>query len=553
MTSKGRPRPGLNFLVLALLILAAAFVRYRDLDTRGVGHIEMYTPNIPLPAGISDPPARMTIVSTLTGSLWEPHPPAWYLANYPWTKAFGVSPAAMRLPSVVAGVVAVLLLWWFAIRERSRAVALVAATLLAANGLHIMWSQLSRPVIVVAAFGIASSVALLRLTAGPSRSKLASYLCLSLAGLATDHYYWFLLGGQFVWVYLLSRTRTAMAGLVDWQFVAMAAASPLLTLAIAQSRESYLSASLFETAANYAAFGFLFQTVESTYTAAVWMPAAAIALGLLLASVGLTRSRASVLNPDATVAPPSGALTTAIGIGATGAVVATAFVLSSAGMGQLPRMLATAVAPALFLILARAAQSITSPRLPAVPPLSSILCTVPVAVVFAISLVIPFVDTKYFLLFTPFLLVQIAEGLVAFVRGSRTARSAAVVATVLIAVLHWASWQVYRGVDSTPIDFRALAADLAPAIGPTDRVLVYKHYAMTPVFYYLRLDASRYVGVDHAAIRKAGASRFWLISLRDTGIEDPPGYAEATAGCQLAQTIAARRIRAERHERCASR
>src|SRR6185503_18041139 len=543
VTSKGSGRPG--FLILIVVLLGAAFVRYSDLAGRGIGHIEMYTPNIPLPAGISDPPPRLTLVSTLTGSLWEPHPPAWYLAIYPWTKVFGVSPVALRLPSVIAGVFGVLLVWWFASRERSQPVALVAAALVAANGLHIMWSQLSRPVIFVSTIGIASSIVLLRLVGSQARGRLAVYLCLSLAGLATDHYYWFLFGGQLVWVFLLSRRWPALGGLVDWQLAAMAVASPLITLASAQSRESYLGSSLLETAMNYAGFGLLFQTVESTHPAAAWLPILAVAFGLVLAISGFVRSPPAVVPESASISPPGAALTLLVGAGAIGAVAATAFILSSAGMGRLTRMLATAVAPVLFLLLARVIRRLPWPRLAAVPPLSSILCTVPVVTVFAISLAMPFVDTKYFLLFTPFVLIQIAEGLTGILESRTTpVRALGLAALILAATLHWSSWQLYRGVDATPIDFRALIADLEPALAPEDRFLVYKHYAMTPVFYYLHRDPSRYVAVNHAAIRQDGPSRLWLISLRDTGIDDPPGYALATAGCQLTQTITARRIRA---------
>lgn len=553
VTSSPQRLGGVVLGLLVVVVIGASFVRFWDLDARGIGHVELYAPNIPLPPDVSDPPPRMTLVSTLTGSLWEPHPPAWYLANYPWTVAFGVSATALRVPSVVGGAFSVLLLWWYARRERSASVALVAAALVAANGLHIMWSQLSRPVIFVSAFGIASSLVLLRLVASPSPARLAWYLALSLAGVATDHYYWFLLGGQFVWVFLLSRTRPAFAGLVDWQLAAMAAASPFITLAIGQSRESYLGAGLLETTLNYAAFGFLFQAVESTYRVASWLPPTAIGLGLLLAVVGFARSPSVGVTASAPIVTP-GKWLLLVTAGSMAAIVVVAYVLASAGIGKMSRMLVTMVLPPLFLALATLVRHVPWPRLLSTPTLSVILCTVPVATVFAVSTVMPLVDTKYFLLFTPFLLLQIAEGIVTLLHSPKhVLRVAGAAAVVLAAVLHWASWQLYRGVDSTPIDYRALAAQVMPALDPNDRVLVFKHYAMTGLFYYLRLDPSRFVGFDHADVRKNGASRFWLISLRDTQVDDPPGYAQATTGCELTQTVTARRIRAELFDHCPSR
>lgn len=545
----------LNVFLLLVVLAGAAYVRYGDLDARGVGHVEMYTPNIPLPAEISDPPPRLTLVSTLTGSLWEPHPPAWYLLNWPWTRVFGVSPTALRLPSVLIGVFAVFLLWRFAARERSSTTALVAAALLSVSGLHVMWSQLSRPVILVATIGIASSILLLRLVSSPSKGRLAAYLFLSFLGLATDHYYWFLLGGQIVWVFLVSRTRPAFQSLLDWQFATLAVASPLVTLAVAQGRESYLGARLLRTAASYTGFGFLFSSHESTFTVAPWMPATAIVLGLALALAGLVRSPRSRMADDVAVVAPGRMGIWIAGIAGTLAVIATAVVLASVGMEDRSRLLPTAITPAVFIAASMMTRRMNWRWLPqTVPPLSSVLCTVPVVTVLVISLKMPFVDAKYFLLFTPFLLIQIADGMVWLFESRAWAPRLALVAIVaVLAVLHVASLRYHSGIDATPIDFRALAAELRPALAETDRVLVYKHYAMTPVFYHLLLPASRYVGHEHAAVRTDGASRFWLISLRDTGIDDPPGYSEATKGCELTGTVTARRIRAERYENCLSR
>ena len=538
------------------ILAAAAILRIWSLDARGVGHIEMYTPNIPLPAGISDPPPRMTLISTFTGSLWEPHPPAWYLLNWPWTKLFGTSPAALRFPSVLVGVLAVWLLWRFAVRERSALTGAFAAALFAMHGLHIMWSQLSRPVVLVSALGIASSLVLLRLASSQTpRRILPWYVILTLAGLATDHYYWFLLAGQVVWVFQLAGKRPVhWGGLLGWQFLTMAVASPLVTLAVAQGRESYLAANVLRATVDYVGLGFLFSSVESTAPFAAWMPVAAAALGIVLAGIGfIQRSSAGEPIGIAHLKQPGTKLVWATVALASVVVAGWAFILARAGMESIGRLLPTVAMPTVFVAAGYVVPFVPRWVRPPRPfELSTVLCTVPAAIVLVLSTIVPLVDDKYFLLFTPFLLVLVAEGVATLLATARgVASRIAVMATLgLVTLLLVNSIRFYRGVDATPIDFRGLASQLRPELNESDQVLVFKHYAMTPLFYYLGLDPSRYVGTNHAAVRQSGPGRFWLISLRDTEIPDPKSFQEAASGCVLTQTLTARRIRAERYERC---
>lgn len=549
------PRRNLQLWVVAILV-AAAVLRFWSLDSRGVGHIELYTPNIPLPAGISDPPPRLTLLATFTGSLWEPHPPAWYLLNWPWTRLFGTSPVALRLPSVLVGVLAVWLLWRFAARERSAMTGVFAAALFSAHGLHIMWSQLSRPVVLVSALGIASSIMLLRLISSQAPGRfLRWYVILTLSGLATDHYYWFLLAGQIAWVFLAGRPSAAGArAVLRWQFLTMAVASPLITLAVAQSRESYLVANLFHSALNHAGFGFLFSPLESTVAVAEWMRHAAVFLGVVLAGIGFVpRSADSGPAVPAEAEPPRSRTVWWVVAGMTLVSAGWAFVLVRAGMSSLDRLLPTAVMPGVFMLVFTLAVALQRQiRIAGPIALSTVLSTVPAAIVLLVSTVAPLVDDKYFLVFTPFLLVLIADGMTWLLARLRsvTGRAAFVALVGLIAVIHVSSIRFFRGVDATPIDFRSLARALRPQLEESDRIFVYKHYAMTGIYYHLNLDAGRYVGTNHSAARPSANGRFWLISLRDAELGDPKSIQEAIAGCEVTRTITARRIRAELYERC---
>jgi hypothetical protein len=215
----------------------------------------------------------------------------------------------------------------------------------------------------------------------------------------------------------------------------------------------------------------------------------------------------------------------------------------------------TAVAPLTLALTSSIAAVLLrrhAPRLDRPVALSTVLCIVPPGTVVALSLFVPFLDQKYFLLFTPFLSIVIAAGMVRAVKAVRGRQRWLVGATLAawLVAAHAASLRFYGGIDAV-IDYRGLASQLRSLLEEQDRIMVYKHYAMTPIFYYLPALSAHYVGRDYeAAVREAPQERFWVISLQDASLPDPAGIREAVAGCTLTQTLVARRIRAELYEGC---
>ncbi len=70
------------------------------------------------------------------------HPPLYYALLHGWTQLFGTGPAALRLPSVIFGTLAVPAIYEAGRRIfNSRRIALLAAALLALHPLHIFYSQ----------------------------------------------------------------------------------------------------------------------------------------------------------------------------------------------------------------------------------------------------------------------------------------------------------------------------------------------------------------------------------------------------------------------------
>lgn len=72
------------------------------------------------------------------------HPPGYFVIIWLWTKLFGYSEIAVRLPSVIFGVLTVLIIYQIGKKLYSKFMGLLAALLLAINPLHIYYSQEAR-------------------------------------------------------------------------------------------------------------------------------------------------------------------------------------------------------------------------------------------------------------------------------------------------------------------------------------------------------------------------------------------------------------------------
>lgn len=149
---------------MLLLIVGGTFFRLDRLSLATMGHAEIYVPNIPLPEDYGNPHARLTIARTVTGSIWEPHPPGWYLLMFGWTKMAGTGLFAIRFPSVVFGVLSVVLIFTLGWLAEDVPTGFLAAAFLAFNGHQIYWSRIARPATLICALGLLSCVLLLPAT-----------------------------------------------------------------------------------------------------------------------------------------------------------------------------------------------------------------------------------------------------------------------------------------------------------------------------------------------------------------------------------------------------
>lgn len=136
------------------------------------------------PAGLDDAAAARLagdphLPAALKGSLAQPQPPLQTVLEWLTRHLLGVSPLAMRLPSLVAGVLLVPVVYAAAVELYGRRTALVAA-LVAAIGPGFIW--LSADPGPAALTGLLTAVGLLGLVRALRRNRPADWVLLGLAG-----------------------------------------------------------------------------------------------------------------------------------------------------------------------------------------------------------------------------------------------------------------------------------------------------------------------------------------------------------------------------------
>ena len=166
------------------------------------------------------------------------HPPLYYALLHGWAALLGTGPTALRLLSVVVGVLTIPLLYLVARRMLSARAALLAAFLLTINPLHVYYSQEVRMYGLVALLSVAILAAAwrvleqraeerrsrgddgevharLRASSPPSpASPLLAYILLATAALYTQYYAIFLPIG--LTIYAAWRWRRDLRALLIW-------------------------------------------------------------------------------------------------------------------------------------------------------------------------------------------------------------------------------------------------------------------------------------------------------------------------------------------------
>lgn len=559
MTGRGgRPARWLVMLALAAVVLAGLFVRLHDLDAKTMRQDETYVPGLSLPPGVSDPAPRMTVLATLTGTMWDVHPPTWYVGMLAWTRVVGTSLFMLRLPAALFGALAILLTFFLARSSAGDdAAALLAAALVAFNGHQLLWSQIARQYTYVLCVGLTATLALSYLLDARRRGRtwLALYAGATLLGLYSLYYYWVLVAAQLIWTIACARLaeRTRLA-LVKVQVFLCILATPVLSIAVFQSRDSYLEDNVVRFTSDYLRFGFLLEGDTAAGMFAVLAPLGLIG-ALALAAVGVWQGSGSNGVESAEDAVPDLPLwlVAVCAAGAAAAMLGEAVVFRSFKPERFPALVGAAALPVAALAGYLVLVSPFFARLRIFGMGSSLRLSlvagtalIPVPLLALITLATPFLASKGMLIITPYLLIVLALGGRALVGRSLPRTAAALAGVVLLVILHGHSLALQA--DRTgPQDYAGLAREWAPRLQDGDTLFAARDWATTGVFYYI--DGRRYhlVPGQYEKAAQGEPARVWLLCR--PGLRATTQMYAALAGYRQTESYAARGLWVELWER----
>lgn len=557
---------------LLALTAAAGVIRFSGIATRTITHPEMYNPGIRMPEGLSEPRQRLTLTQVITGTLSsDGHPPAYFVFMFFWTKLFGVSLTALRLPSVIIGTLCVPLTFWLGALTVNRRAGWVAALFMTFNGYHIFMSRNARNYGPACTIAVLATV-LLVLAARSSthkRTLLWLYFAALIFGLATHHFFWLLWAAHAAWCFLRAWSEgRGFSGLCRIQALAFIAASPLIALAAYQSDLPTTLGSNFPLwFLDFIRFGFIFPNDSSGFVAArpvvlrglggaaLHIVAGAIALVLLIAAY---RARPRQLGETLAETGPPAWIWTAAAIAASTAifvfvVLAKLFAKPQPfpTLGTMRAMIPLPLCGAALAIILervlrrRAPRWLAASRIVAARDGIVILSAfLPFAVLGMLAPFKPIFNQRGVLFGTPFILILLAAGFVELGRHTR----AGVAAGIGIALLHAVSVAVHEPMIADPADYQQFVASIKPYTQPDDFIFLVKRWNVTPVLYYLPADRYHLVGANYGeACRLHPRSRVWALALYDADIH--PQIKDALAQYRMLKTIEAPYVKAVLYER----
>ena len=559
-------------LTLIAILIVGAVLRLHDLDYRTLNHPEVYTPGIDLPWHLSNPHPRLTLAQTLMGTIaGEPHPPGYYILMLGWTKLFGSSILALRLPSVLFGIGSILLAYVLARHLEDTLTAPLAAAMLALNGLNLQQSQTARMYSMACFLGLLSTVLLVTLVrrGGRSLTYCVLYVIVTLAGLWTHVYFWPLFLSQVVWVAAHLRGRSSLFGLLRLQIFTAVAATPLIAIAAYQRGATSAPPTLTPVAGvlRFLQFGSLFEidplAVSAPSLNAVAGMLALLATVLLLASAlqrkgdGRLADRPLTTDVHGCGWPPM-IVTLVAGILMAASILLFAYVAKTLLPGRSTHLViaSSLVPPALVLVdtvlcaywhrLQELHTTIAHehPWPATLRSLYILLAVLPVGTVAAISLFTPMFVQRGTAIFAPYLIIVLGSGLATLVRRDRRWIALA----LMLVIIHGLSLLYFK---SRPprYDYKALAERWASHIDDSDLIFVHgrghpEDFWVAPIYYYLNARRYHYVGEDFMnAVQSHPQSRVWVLSLRPIPTE--PEAVDALAGYEARNRVDARGIFAE--------
>ncbi|MFX0212342.1 MAG: glycosyltransferase family 39 protein, partial [Candidatus Hodarchaeota archaeon] len=482
---------------LILLVVLGGMLRIYDLDKSTITHPEIYVPGIELPADISAPDPRFTFSRILTTVIaCESHPPGYYWFMLVWTKLFGTSIIALRLPSVLFGIVCIVLIFIIGLLEKNELTGLFAAGMLAFSGYHIFWSQEARMYSMGCFLGLLATVLLLFIIQGSPRKRMLKFMysLVALAGLATTYYFWPIYITHILWVFLwniLNNKKTTL-GLFRIQILILILGCPFLAIAVFQSRRpSFVELEILRKLSQFLQFGFLLEPDPFIFppkSISIFIRILLITATLILFGYGL-RSKKDYKENNSIPSGPFSVVILLSGILMCCVILIFANFAHDKDSSRTELIIVTSAFPLLLALLDFLVHQYwgkiekfyisKSNRLVFLKGLkfsiSSFLAIIPLMMIIVISFFVSLFTSRGSLLYVPYLIIVLSMGLVSLISHNHFW----IVLLVFLAVIHIASVIHYSNRLHSPIDYKSFSELWATNIEDTDLIFVQRHWVTT--------------------------------------------------------------------------
>ncbi|HTZ86742.1 MAG TPA: glycosyltransferase family 39 protein [Solirubrobacteraceae bacterium] len=206
---------------LAALTLLAAALRLSTLTEQSFWYDEAFTPVHVLHSGLG---------ATLHAVVHhENTPPLWYLLAWVDARVFGDGALALRLPSALAGIATVPIVWAIGQELAGRRAALIGAALVAVSPLFVWYSQEARAYGLFVLFAALCMLCFARLLREPTRAHAAAFAVSGALALLTHYFAVFLLMPMALWLLRERSTRRIALGAIAVLAVVGLALLPLIS------------------------------------------------------------------------------------------------------------------------------------------------------------------------------------------------------------------------------------------------------------------------------------------------------------------------------------
>lgn len=132
------------------------------------------------------------------------HPPGYSVILWFWTRVFGISEIAIRVPSIIFGVLTIYIIFLIGKKIHSKSLGLLVAVLLAVNPLHIFYSQEAR-MYALAAMAVSFNIFLLIKYIKGEKTNLLFLIISNLLVLASDYVAYFIFPAQLVFLLFIKK------------------------------------------------------------------------------------------------------------------------------------------------------------------------------------------------------------------------------------------------------------------------------------------------------------------------------------------------------------